>query len=88
MSVSAKYLIESPPKKKMAVSESKMVSDVLIERCIVWFTDALTTSGNVAFRILKRFSRMRSNTTMVSLMEYARTVSTAAMKEAPISICK
>ena len=48
---------------------SSVVTAVSTVRLRVWFTLLLITVSNGAVRITLRFSRMRSNTTMVSLME-------------------
>ena len=74
--------IAEPPKRKSAVSVSNTVSEVLIDRPIVcrmlWLT--IWSNGSPACRT--RFSRMRSNTTIVSCTENPMTVSMAVTNRA------
>ena len=84
VSMSAKFLVVSGPKKKSARSTKTTVSEVLIERTIVWFKLFPTVSSNGSFVFIsslrRRFSRTRSNTTMVSFMEIPSIAKSATTK--------
>lgn len=54
------------PNKKSANKVRSTVNDVDNERAIVCCSDASTTSPNATPGIKRKFSRMRSNTTIVS----------------------
>ena len=72
--------IVEPPKSSSTTSVSSTVNDVFSERVSVWARLWLTTSSKVSPGRRMKFSRMRSNTTMVSWTEKPMTVSTATMK--------
>ena len=69
ISVKANAWMISPPKMNKAISTSRVVPLVIKVRASVWFTEVLTTWTGVLFRMRGKFSRMRSNTTMVSFSE-------------------
>ena len=58
----------------------KVVTVVLTERVMVSQIEVSTISAKLPVLIILRFSRIRSKTTMVALMEYPKIVSAAAMK--------
>src|SRR3989338_8024667 len=71
----------------MATSEKSVVMDVLNDLRYVCFRDVLTMcSKSPPMRC--RFSRTRSKTTIVSLIEYPMIVRMAAMNGVPISTLK
>ena len=59
----------SPPATSNAPSTSKVVKEVTRVRPKVWFSERLTISTGVPRRMERKFSRMRSETTMVSFNE-------------------
>ena len=59
----------SPPKKYSASTVNSVVPDVMIVRLSVWLTDSLTVVSSDSRRLVRRFSRIRSKMTMVSLTE-------------------
>ena len=59
----------SPPKKNMANTTNNTVVTVIKVRRKVSVSEISTISVGSAPRILRKFSRIRSNTTMVSLSE-------------------
>ena len=61
--------ITSPPKASIDPTASSVVSDVAKVRVKVSFTDRFITSFNGIVLYFTRFSRSRSNTTTVSLIE-------------------
>ena len=69
ISASAKPWIFSPPKKYRAKSTNRVDAEVAKVRARVCVVETLMISSRSAFRITRRFSRTRSNTTMVSLSE-------------------
>ena len=75
---------ESPPKKKIANNANNVVIDVLKERKKVCCTEVCTISAKDRL-FFNRFSRTRSITTIVSVMEYPRMVSNAAINGVPTS---
>ena len=77
-SANAKSLSVSPPKNSSETIGSTVMSVVASERRIVSQIDTSAICANGARRISGMFSRMRSNTMIVSYIEYPRTVSTAA----------
>ena len=60
----------SPPKTNNATTTRSVSDEVITVRDSVWFTDAFMISTGVPLRIRRKFSRMRSNTTIVSFSEY------------------
>ena|SRR3989344_1092471 len=60
MSASEKYLVDWAPRKYSETKTIKTVSEVLMERVIVWFKDFPTTSSKDSFLARFKFSRMRS----------------------------
>ena len=74
----AKSLIAPPPKISSMTTVSKVVSDVSSVRLRVWLMLRFAISVYVLSRYSPLSSRMRSNTTMVSLTEYPTMVSRAA----------
>ena len=68
-----------------AVSVSTTVSEVLTDLSKVWFTLKLTTLSNASPGNFPTFSRMRSNTTMVSWTEKPTTVRSAVTNSASTS---
>ena len=69
VSAVAKPLICSPPASSSAVSTSRVVNEVTRVRPRVWFRERLMISVGVPRRTERKFSRMRSETTMVSFSE-------------------
>ena len=65
----AKPRITSPPKKNNDNSASNVVTDVIVVRDRVSLMLRFSSSGISICLYLRRFSRMRSYTTTVSLME-------------------
>ena len=45
----AKYFVASAPRKNSAVKTIRTVSEVFMERVMVWFKDFPTVSSNVSF---------------------------------------
>ena len=76
----ANPLIDPPPKMNRGRSITIVVSEVINVRLKVLLIARLRTSS-VDFDVyIPRYSLIRSNTTTVSLIEYAITVSNAAIK--------
>ena len=72
MSGSAKSLIDVTPSSHSKNTMTKVVSEVLILREIVWLILLSAISFNAASSCVRTFfnvSRIRSNTTIVSLIE-------------------
>ena len=67
--VSAKSKIEPSPKQKSASTAKSVVTEVITVRESVAFTERSHSSLNGVFWSLRRSSRMRSNTTIVSFTE-------------------
>ena len=67
--VNAKPCSTSPPKKNSASDVRSAVPAVMTVRPRVWLIEALITSRIESRRIDRRFSRIRSKMTMVSLVE-------------------
>ena len=76
-SASTKPRIDDPPKSTSAKRTKVTVSAVFSERVMVCTVDRFTIWSKVSRGPVRRFSRMRSKTTMVSWMENATEVSTA-----------
>src|SRR5690606_12223188 len=68
---------EPPPYRYRASTDRKNTSEVMMVRDRVWLIDRLNTSSG-STRRLRKFSRTRSNTTMVSLIEKPITASRPA----------
>ena len=64
-----KLRILSPPKKKIHNNTISVDSEVLMVRVRVWFSEALNKPYLSRFLYRPKFSRIRSNTTTLSLME-------------------
>ena len=64
-----KLRVLSPPKQKIQSSTMSVENDVLIVRARVSFSDLLKSSCRSIFLWSVRFSRIRSNTTTLSLIE-------------------
>src|SRR5216684_8731783 len=77
--VNAKPCSTSPPKKNSARAVRSAVPDTITVRPSVWFTDTLMMSFNESRRIPRRFSRIRSKMTIVSLVEKPVIVRIAAI---------
>ena len=75
-------------KRNSDSSTMKVVKDVIMVRDSVWFSEILMISIGEPLRILRKFSRIRSNTTMVSFREYPRIVRIAATVGRAISTRK
>src|SRR3989344_335730 len=75
MRIKVKCLVDAPPMRASAVNTIMVVSEVLMERAMVWLTLAFAISSKFLLALFKRFSRIRSYTTMVSWMENPRMVS-------------
>ena len=76
--VNAKPCSTSPPKKNSARAVSSAVPDVMTVRPSVWLIDTLMTWFSESRRMPRRFSRIRSKMTIVSLVEYPVIVRMAA----------
>ncbi|MNC39904.1 hypothetical protein D3C75_885870 [compost metagenome] len=59
----------SPPKNSSAAMASKVETEVATVRSRVWVVETLMFSISEALRMTRKFSRTRSNTTMVSFSE-------------------
>ena len=81
-----KLRIDAPPSNSKVVKTIITVIEVLIERASVWFRLALVISSKLFPGVRRRFSRIRSNTTIVSLTEKPRIVSKAVINKASTSI--
>ena len=90
MSTTVKSRITAPPRSRSATNTATVVPDVRMVRGSVSLMDALMSSMRSRLRapFLCRFSRMRSNTMMVSFSEYPTMVSTAATLSREISMRK
>src|SRR6185369_1256542 len=86
--VNAKPWSTSPPKKNNASDVRSAVPEVMTVRPSVWFTEALITSYIESRRIDRRFSRIRSKMTIVSLVEKPVIVRMAAMTFSDMSYRK
>ena len=87
INASEKYLIDSPPKKNIAISESSIVKVVFKDLLKVCIMLLWTNSPNFSLMPnLRTFSLTRSNTTTVSETEKPNMVRAAATKTAPISM--
>jgi len=64
-----KSFVDAGPKKKSVARTIITVSDVLIERVKVWRSDVPTVVAKSFETLSFKFSRIRSNTTMVSWTE-------------------
>ena len=84
-SASARPLIVSPPEMKIAARTSTTVKLVMIDRAAVCMMLRFTTCSNERRWLTRKFSRIRSKTTIVSWTEKPTTVSTAVTKNASIS---
>src|SRR5699024_7958762 len=78
----------SVPKKKMATNTRKVVMAVLMVRLSVLLIDALTFLRIPQLGCTPKYSRIRSKTTTVSLIEYPITVKIPAINDWPISRLK
>ena len=67
--VNAKPWSTSPPKKNSASAVRSAVPEVMTVRPRVWLIEALMTSPSESRHIERRFSRIRSKMTIVSLVE-------------------
>ena len=81
----AKELITSPPKKNSTTSAKSTVKVVIIVRESVSLMERLIISPKLILGWRRKFSRMRSKMTMVSLMEKPATVKKAATTTRSIS---
>ena len=61
--------IESPPRMKIQSSTISVVTDVLMVRARVWFSESLNSCWRSRLGKRWKFSRTRSNTTTLSLIE-------------------
>ncbi|MOA57792.1 hypothetical protein D3C78_1820340 [compost metagenome] len=59
----------SPPKNSSAAMANRVDTEVATVRSRVWVVEMLMFSISEALRSTRKFSRTRSNTTMVSLSE-------------------
>src|SRR5260370_3673362 len=82
---SAKPFKESPPATRIATRTRMTVKLVMIERTAVCMMLRFTTWSNESLWLTRRFSRIRSKTTMVSWTEKPTTVSTAVTNKLLIS---
>ncbi len=82
---STKPLRLSPPAIKSATNTRTTVKLVMIDRAAVCMIERLATCSKVSERDTIMFSRIRSNTTIVSWTEKPTTVRTAVMKSVSIS---
>ena len=64
-----KLRIKSPPKNSRASTASKVTTEVMVVRDKVWLMASFMATTGSALRILRKFSRIRSNTTTVSFTE-------------------
>ena len=67
--VNEKLRMLSPAKKKQIISTSNVAVPVLIVRASVWFSESLKSVHLSRLVYSPMFSRIRSNTTTLSLME-------------------
>lgn len=65
----AKLRMLSPPRKRMQSNTINVESDVLMVRAKVWLIESLKSDCSSALGCKPRFSRIRSNTTTLSLIE-------------------
>ena len=65
-SARAKFRIENPPNRYSAKSVRTTVNDVITDRASVCMIEKLITGFSASPGFSRRFSRMRSNTTIVS----------------------
>src|SRR5712692_3017798 len=84
-SASAKPFKVSPPATRIATRTRTTVKLVMIERTAVCMMLRFTTWSNESLWLTRRFSRIRSKTTMVSWTEKPTTVSTAVTNRLLIS---
>src|SRR6266851_7421878 len=77
---SAKPFRVSPPATRLATRTRTTVKLVMIDRTAVCMMLRFTTCSNESLWLTRRFSRIRSKTTMVSWTEKPTTVSTAVTK--------
>src|SRR5712692_10547441 len=84
-SASAKPFKVSPPATRIATRTRTTVKLVMIDRTAVCMMLRFTTWSNESLWLTRRFSRMRSKTTMVSWTEKPTTVSTAVTNRLLIS---
>ena len=86
--LSASPSSEPPPYRYSASTDRKNTSEVMIVRDSVWLIDRFITSSG-STRRLRKFSRTRSKTTMVSLIEKpitdSRPASTVRSNSRPLS---
>src|SRR6266851_2590829 len=82
---SAKPFKVSPPATRIATRTRTTVKLVMIDRTAVCMMLMFTTCSNESLWLTRRFSRIRSKTTMVSWTEKPTTVSTAVTKRLLIS---
>ena len=68
-SASEKPLMILPPKMNSDSTTNSVVPEVMTVRVRVWLIEVFMTSIGVPLRMVRKFSRMRSNTTMVSFSE-------------------
>ena len=58
-----------PPNRNSIRITIRVVPEVIKVRCSVWVNDTLKISYGVPRRILRKFSRIRSDTTILSFSE-------------------
>ncbi len=67
--VSEKPSSSAPPKMKSISTTTSVVAEVMMVRLSVCVSETLTISYGVPRRILRKFSRIRSETTILSFSE-------------------
>ena len=87
-SARAKPLRVEPPATRIDTRTRTTVKLVMIDRAAVCMMLRLTTCSNDSRWLTRRFSRIRSNTTIVSCTEKPMIVSTAVTKRLSISMLK
>ena len=62
-------LCSTAPPNSSGTTDSAVAAETSVVRVAIWLVDRLIMSGSDMRLYLRRFSRMRSNTTTVSLIE-------------------
>src|SRR3569833_4573431 len=73
--------MDSPPKNTSGNNARRMVNCVSEVRTIVWLIDRSISAGRLIFLYFRRFSRIRSEITTVSLRLRPTSVGTAAIDD-------
>ena len=67
--IAALKLSNTGPPNSIGTTDNAVAAETSVVRVAIWLVERLMRSGRLIRLYLRRFSRMRSNTTTVSLME-------------------